>query len=52
MMYNLPLLVSELIVFDNAMAVAKILSSFDTCSSSTKANNDEFIIEPLVVAHL
>ena len=47
-----PLQVSELIFFDKAIAVAKILSSLETCSSLTKANKEAFIMEPFVVAHL
>uniref|UniRef100_A0A1B0BUA9 Uncharacterized protein n=1 Tax=Glossina palpalis gambiensis TaxID=67801 RepID=A0A1B0BUA9_9MUSC len=42
----------ELIVLDIATAVAKILSSLDIFSSSTKPNSDGFIMNPFVVAHL
>ncbi|KAI9576344.1 hypothetical protein GQX74_000139 [Glossina fuscipes] len=42
----------ELIGLDIATAVAKILSSLDIFSSSTKPNSDGFIMNPFVVAHL
>lgn len=44
--------VSVLMFFDSAMAVASILSSLEMFSSSTNANKEALIMEPLVVAHL
>lgn len=47
-----PVHCSVFAVFETAIAVARILSSLDKYSSSTRANTDALTNEPFVVAHL